>query len=123
MQRPMSEVYRIDGEPIPEPSGAPVEIIPLEGPKTGRTREGVMHTEIIHLGKRKVSLSYDYISAAQLRELLAMMNKQYFTFTFYDPEAGVSTIECYKTPSKSTLYHGVLYNGVWKDVTVSMIER
>lgn len=123
MERPMSDVYKIDGNPIPEPSGAPVEIIPLEGPRTGRNRKGTMHIELIHIGKRKVTLSYDFIGATQLRELLAMMNKQYFTFTFYDPEAGISTIECYRTPSKATLYHGVLYNGVWRDVTVSMIER
>ena len=123
MQRPMSDVYRIDGEPIPAPSGATVEVYPLEGPKTGRVRSGLMYTEIIHLGKRKVSLSYDYISAEQLRALTAMMNKQYYTFTFLDPEAGISTIECYKTPYKSPLFHGVLYNGVWKDVTIPFIER
>lgn len=123
MERPMSTVYKIDGNPIPTPSGAPVEIIPLEGPATGRTRDGLMHTEIIHLGKRKVSLSYDYISAEQLRTILSAINQQYYTFTFYDPEAGISTIECYKPPTKSTLYHGVLYNGMWKDVSISMIER
>lgn len=123
MQRPMSDVYKIDGEPIPEPSGAPVEIIPLEGPATGRTRDGLMHTEIVHLGKRKVSLSYDYISQEQLSDILVAINKQYFTFTFLDPEKNVIVIECYKPPTKSTLYHGVLYGGLWRDVTISMIER
>lgn len=118
-----SDVYKIDGQPIPEPSSAPVTIEPIQGEASGRTEDGIMHTEIISLGKRKVELKYNVLTQAEVSDLLIKVMKQYYTFTYTDPVDGIKTIECYGTPISADLYSGVFYNGMWRNVVFSCIER
>lgn len=124
MERPISGKYKIGSLSIPDPSGCTISINPLHGEATGRTDDGTMHTEIIHPGKRKAEVSYDYISEAQLAPIISALLAQYFTFTYpNDPAGGAKTIECYGPPLNAELYSGVLYNGLWRNVKFSCIER
>ncbi len=121
---PTSGKYRISGTAIPDPSKATVSINPLHGEATGRTDDGTMHTELISTGKRKVELSYDAIPTEQLSAICRLLMVQYFTFSYPDdPVEGAKTIECYGPTISQELYSGVLYNGLWRNVKFSCIER
>ena len=100
-----------------------MSINPLHGAASGRTDDGTMHTELIHIGKRKIDLQYDTINNTQLSALLAALMKQYYTLTYLDPVDGTKTIECYGTPLSAEPNTGVYYNSMWHNVTVSCIER
>lgn len=119
----MSATYKIDGQAIPEPTTAPVSINPLHGEASGRTDDGVMHTELIHPGKRKIELQYDALNQEQLSALLSKLIKQYYNFTYLDPVEGVKTIECYGAAISQEPHIGVYYNGLWLNVKFSCIER
>ena len=118
----MSTVFKIDGDPIYEPSSALVSIEPIHGEGSGRTEDGTMHTEIISLGKRKIEIRYNVLTQDELSTLLGKITKQYYNFTYQDPKDGVKTIECYGTPVTQDLY-GLFYNGLWQNVSFSCIER
>lgn len=121
---PSSGKYKIGKTEIPDPSAVTVSINPLHGEATGRTDDGLMHTEIIHLGKRKIEITYNILSQEQLTTLCGLLMTQYYTFTYpCDPVEGNKTIECYGTTLSQELYSGVLYNGLWRNVKFSCIER
>ncbi len=117
----LSTVYKIDGEPIYEPSSAPVSIEPIHGEASGRTEDGTMHTELIG-NKRKIELKYNVMTQAEISTLLQKVMKQYYTFTYQDPAEGINTIECYGTSINQEFY-GFFYNGLWRNVSFSCIER
>jgi hypothetical protein len=48
---------------------------------------------------------------------------QYYTLTYLDPVDGVTSIECYGTPLSAEPDVGVYYNGLWRGVTFTCIER
>lgn len=124
MTVPTSGKYKIGGTAIPDPSTCSVSINPLHGEATGRTDDGLMHTELISTGKRKVELSYNYLPQEQLSAICTLLMVQYYTFTYpNDPADGEKTIECYGPTISSELYSGVFYNGLWRNIKFSCIER
>ena len=122
MAIPISTTYKIGSTFIPEPSECNVNVYPLHGEDSGRTADGKMHTSVIAV-KRKAEITYKYISQDQLASLLALLDVQYYDFTYFDPIEGIKTIECYGTDLSQTLHHRVMYNGLWRDVKISCIER
>lgn len=124
MTIPVSGKYKIGETAIPDPSKASVSINPLHGEATGRTDDGLMHTELIHPGKRKVEISYDALPQEQLSAICTLLMVQYYTFTYpCDPVEGSKTIECYGPTITQELYSGVFYGGLWRNVKFSCIER
>jgi len=122
MQIPLSSIYKINNVAIPEPSECSVDVYPLHGEDSGRTADGKMHTTVISV-KRKVDLTYKYISQSELSTLLTKLNVQYYNLTYRDPIDGAKAIECYGTDLTQVMHHAVLYNGLWRDVKISCIER
>jgi len=122
MTIPTSAIFKINNTFIPEPSDCSVDVYPLHGEDSGRTADGKMHTTVIGT-KRKVDLSYKFMSQNQLPALLNLVNVQYYNLTYKDPISGIKTIECYGTDLTQTLQHAVRYNGLWRDVKISCIER
>lgn len=122
---PSSGLYKIGSTAIPDPSSVKASISPLQGEATGRTDDGIFHSEIISLGKRKLILQYDVLPKNQMNVLISLLMQQYFNFTYPDDmeESGSKTIECYGVPLEADLYSGVLYGGLWRNLKFSCIER
>lgn len=123
MQIPMSKIYKIDGKPIPRPSAANVSTEDVHSSDSGRDAAGKMQLEVVRFGVRTVEIAYDMLPQEQMQALLKMFHKPYYLLTYKDPEYGPKTIECYVPSRKSELYSAVFYNGLWRNVTFSCIER
>jgi hypothetical protein len=114
-------MIEINGVEIPSPSEFNIGIQDIS--KSERNASGTMIMEIITT-KRKLELSYKYLTKDQLASLLSAINSAFFTVTYTDPEDNAEkTITCYKGDRTC----GVLdfQNSIprYKDVKVNFIER
>lgn len=125
MWLPDSEIWKIDGVPIPQPSSFSLqtEHLQISG---ARTADGYLHKETVRYNVvANASFSYDAITQEQIKEILDLVTqeKEYFELTYFDFKKGVNTITCYSNSFGADLYNAVLYNGLWTDVKFTCIER
>lgn len=113
--------FKIDGVNTYCPSSCQVVISDLQL-EAYRTDDGKLHKKLARKGVRKVTLKYASLTKAQLAELLTLLNKEEFQLTYPDPKDGVKTIKAYCSDITQDLYSAVLYNGMWKDISFSVIE-
>lgn len=116
-----SELFKIDGKPMYEPSSCKVVIADLQL-EAYRTDDGKLHKKLARKGLRKVSLTYSALTQEELSELLNQLDGEEFQLTYPDPKDGVKTIKGYCSDISQDLYSGVLYNGIWKDISFSVPE-
>lgn len=122
MELPLSNVWKIDGKAIFQPSTFSVSLEDLEV-SAERTADGMLHRERARQGVRKVSLAYDAISQEQIAILIPKLEPVYFDLTYPDPQEGIKTIECYCSTKSAELYSLVFYNGLWRGLQFNCIER
>ncbi len=118
----LSNIYKIDGTPMPSPTAASVGIEDLET-SAYRDAQGYLHRERAREGVRKVSFSYDALTQDEYSDLIDLLSPVYFDLTYYDPQLGAVTKECYCSKKEGNLYSAVLYNGLYRDVKFNCIER
>ncbi len=118
----LSEIWKIDGKSIFQPSGHIVSMEDLET-SAERTADGILHRERARQGVRKVGFSYDLITQEELSQLIPMLAPEFIKLTYLDPEYGIHTIEAYCSRKQSELYSAVFYNGLWRAVQFNVIER
>lgn len=123
---PMSEIFKINGEPIPAPSGCSPKLTNLQIKADRSTADGLLHKETIRYNILSgAEVTYDAISDEQLRMICGMVRKEeeYFEFTYKDPLRGIRTATCYSNDFESGLYLAYRYNGLWRNVKFNCIER
>lgn len=113
--------FKIDGKSTYSPSSCQVTISDLQL-EAYRTNDGKLHKKLARKGVRKVALKYSALTQKELSELLTQLNGEEFTLTYPDPKDGIKTITGYCSDITQDLYSGVLYNGIWKDVSFNIIE-
>lgn len=95
--------------------------------KAYRDAYGVMHKKTVRWGVRKIELKWSKMTDAQLTLLRSLVKgTEYFSVDYYSDTAGVSghINEAYSGDTlKYTLDKGATNQYVWKDVTISLIER
>ena len=122
---PVSNIYKINGVPIPQPTKASPKIsgFQLFGE---RTNDALMHKETIAY-KRHIEVNFEVMSQAEISTLLNMVIKdppvEYFQFTYLDPQKGVQTITAFSNEFGEELYSAIFYDGLWRNVTFNVIER
>lgn len=116
-------VLKVNGADMPAPSAMKISIFDVSA-TADRSASGKMIIDRVGT-KRKLELSWAYLSAAELSALLtAVGEKTFFTAAYPDPQTGGErSMTCY-CGDRAT---GVLRmeNGapVWTDVEMNWIER
>ena len=100
-----------------------VDLESLASEDSGRTDDGVMHINWILKKIRKVQIELPPSTADVFAPLLAAVQGQTYSLTYFDPLANAEkTITAYTSKGSSSLYSGVLYNGLWQGTQFNAIE-
>ena len=100
-----------------------VDLESLASEDSGRTDDGVMHINWVLKKIRKVFIEMPPSITADIAPLLAAVQGQTYSLTYFDPLANAEkTITAYTSKGSSSLYSGVLYNGLWQGTQFNAIE-
>lgn len=95
----------------------------IQTANSGRSDDGVMHIFWVKRKVRKLEITLPPSTASQVNAVLSLVQGQEYTLTYFDPLANAEkTINVYTSNSSANMYSGVLYNGLWQDVTFNAIE-
>jgi len=114
-------VLKIDGVAIPTPSDLTVGIMDIS--KAERNSAGTMVIDRIAT-KRKLELSWKYLSKENLSILLKALSPVFFTVTYLDPEDNATkTGTFYAGDRKAGALDYRNGNIRYKDIGVNLVER
>lgn len=100
-----------------------VDLESLASEDSGRTDDGVMHINWVLKKIRKVFIEMPPSTTADIAPLLSAVQGQTYSLTYFDPLANAEkTITAYTSKGSSSLYSGVLYNGLWQGTQFNAIE-
>ena len=95
----------------------------LASEDSGRTDDGVIDINWVLKKIRKVQIELPPSTADVFAPLLAAVQGQTYSLTYFDPLANAEkTITAYTSKGSSSLYSGVLYNGLWQGTQFNAIE-
>lgn len=117
----MATLYSINGVAQPTPSDFQVGVMMIS--KAERNASGYMIIEKIAT-KRKLTISYSYLSAGQLSTLLQKLDTTSFSVTYLDPQTGSDrTAQFYSGDRNVGMVSFVNGIPVYKDLKFDLIER
>ena len=100
-----------------------VNLESLASEDSGRTDDGVMRINWVLKKIRKVFIEMPPSITADIAPLLSAVQGQTYSLTYFDPLANAEkTITAYTSKGSSSLYNGVLYNGLWQGTQFNAIE-
>lgn len=100
-----------------------VDLESLASEDSGRTDDGVMHINWVLKKIRKVFIEMPPSITTDIAPLLSAVQGQTYSLTYFDPLANAEkTITAYTSKGSSSLYSGVLYNGLWQGTQFNAIE-
>ena len=122
------EAFKIDGTALPPVARNNAQYSENDlQEKAYRDAYGVMHKKTVRWGVRKIELKWTKMTDAQLTLLRKLTKgKEYFSVDYYSDTEGVSghIAEAYSGDTlKYTLNKGATNQYVWKEVSISLIER
>jgi len=114
-------LIKINGVDIPTPSALSIGIMDLS--KAERNAKGTMIIERIAT-KRKLSISYDYLSRNNLSNILKSISGVFFSVTYMDPQTNAMRTGTFYSGDRDA---GLIdfKNGVprYKDVKFDLVEK
>ena len=100
-----------------------VDLESLASEDSGRTDDGVMHINWVLKKIRKVFIEMPPSTTADIAPLLSAVQGQTYSLTYFDPlDNAEKTITAYTSKGSSSLYSGILYNGLWQGTQFNAIE-
>jgi hypothetical protein len=113
-------MIKINNVTIPTPSVYAVSVMDIS--RADRNANGEMILEIITT-KRKIEMTWLYLSQSDLSALLGKISSGFFTVEYVDPEDGVKTGTFYVGDRKAGAID--YQNGAirWKDVGFNFIQK
>lgn len=100
-----------------------VDLESLASEDSGRTDDGVMRINWILRKIRKVFIEMPPSISDDIAPLLSAVQGQTYSLTYFDPmDNAEKTITAYTSKGSSSLYSGVLYNGLWQGTQFNAIE-
>lgn len=117
--------WAVDGHPIyvPSESGIQIDHDNIVGPDSGRVESGYMHIDWVRTDVRKVSLTYEILTGAEVEYMRNLMQGKVFDFTYYDN--GIHTMEAYCGKNTYTQQNLALYKaegGRYKGFKINVEE-
>jgi len=114
-------MIKIDGIVIPAPSDLSVGIMDLS--KAERNAAGTMVIDRIAT-KRKLELSWKYLSKEDLSELFTAVSPVFFTVEYIDPQENKKKIGMFYAGDRKARALDYINGTIrYKDITVNLIER
>lgn len=100
-----------------------VDLESLASEDSGRTDDGVMRINWILRKIRKVFIEMPPSISDDIAPLLSAVQGQTYSLTYFDPmDNAEKTITAYTSKGSSSLYSGILYNGLWQGTQFNAIE-
>ena len=103
------------------PGSCKVEHSNVAGSSSGRGEDGVMYIDWVRRDVRKVSLTYKYLTGAEVSYMESLMQGKEFTFTYMDKGTTV-TINAYSAESSYEQYSYSSGTQVYKNFSINVIE-
>lgn len=91
---------------------------------SGRTADGTMSITWVYRSLPKIEIEMPPMSAAEVSNLLSLVQGQIYTITYYDPVRLTNgSAQVYTSSSKADVYNGIMNNntGLWQGVSFSAI--
>lgn len=114
------KLIEIEGVEIPTPSDYRVSVFDIT--KSERNARGTMIMEKITT-KRKIELSWNYLSEDDLKEMLNIIEQLFFNVEYIDPQDGIKSGTFYKGDRKVRAMDYWNGNIRWKDIKFNLVER
>lgn len=115
-------MLKVNGIQIADPMEMKVDISDLDG-ETNRNARGDLIRDRIAV-KRKISLEFPPLTAAQMSQLLSLIQDVFFDVTYPDPQTGANRTATFYVGDRSApaLYYR---NGqvMWRGVSFNFVER
>lgn len=99
-----------------------VSIAGLEADDSGMTDDGVYHYNYVYNRKRTITITLPTTMQEDVAAVLNAVAGKTYNLTYYDPIAGEKTIQAHTKSTNSTLFNGVLLNGLWSGVSFKAEE-
>lgn len=80
---------------MPEPASLKVPISDMDSSSTTRNEQGVLQRDRVREGVRKIQLSWNLLTQADVQTILTAVKPASFQFAYPDPEKGTQTITAY----------------------------
>lgn len=114
-------IRSVDGATVPSPSKYQQIVSDVSKADSGRTEDGKMWKEKI--GQlAKIELEWNYLTTAQISQVLNAFDDEYLTVEFLDAKAGgYRTAEFYVGDRTAPMYNSRM--GLWESLSLNIIER
>lgn len=100
-----------------------IEFESIAGEDSGRNDNGVMEISWVLNRIRKLKITMPPCSSSDVSELLSLVQGKEYDITYWDTlDNNEKTIHAYTSTSSASCYSGVLYNGLYQDLTFNAIE-
>ena len=119
----MSYFWKVDGVKMPCPSTWEWGLQDVSSSESGRTDDALMHKNRV-AQKRKLQVGYNGISAADAHTILAAINPEYISVTYYDLLAGQNQTRTFYVSDRSAPFKW-WWTGkhILSSLTFDLIER
>lgn len=115
--------WAVDDSAIYVPSGIEIEHDNIVTPDSGRMESGYMFITWVRNDVRKVNLTYDKLTGAEVEYMLNLMQGKTFTFTYYDN--GIKTMDAYCGKCSYEQKNLSVYpdeGGMYKNFKINVVE-
>lgn len=115
--------WKVNSAAIFVPSDSQIEHDNIVTPESGRTESGKMRITWVRRDVRKVELTYDHLTGAEVEYMKNLMQGKEFDFTYYDN--GIVTISAYCgkcSYKQKNLASYTSDGGIYKDFKINVVE-
>lgn len=115
--------WAVDGTPIYVPTSVTIENDNIVSPDSGRVESGLMYITWVRPTVRKIKLTFERITGAEVAFMHGLMQGKEFSFTYYDN--GIKSMSAYAGKDSYTQSDLSVYTnsgGLYKDFSIDIIE-
>lgn len=114
-------VFKIDGNDMPAPTSMEPKLAALDVDSGRDTVTGLMHRNVLSLGKVTLSVEWAITSQADTAKILNAVNKKFFSCTYTDPmssSGATKTITAYAGDRSTSVaaVNGIIYKSLKFDI-------
>lgn len=117
----LNPIRSVNGARIPIPTAYQYDLQDVSAPNSGRTEDALMHKQRV-AQKVKIELKWDFVTTAQVAEILNAFNPEYLSIVYLDAKSGSFLTKTFYVGDRTApMYNSTL--GLWENVSFNIIER
>lgn len=114
-------ILKVNGSFIPDPSELQWGIQSVSDSNAGRTMDGKMHVNLV-TRKRKIELKWSGVDFATTAEILAAVNNETFSVTYFDALTNSSQTRTFYVGDRSAMVKSYVEGYRRNDISFNIIE-